>query len=219
MNLQFEYYLYSPLMRLFLGNIYGSENLPTNKPFIAAANHASYIDDILIPYVLFKTTRRKFSVFVNSRFYKNKLIKSYLDHYSLIPVDVSKDVNSSDKRKKTNSIAMGRALNYLKGGKNFIIFPEGGRSHDGMIKKAKFGVATITLKSKVPVVPIGIRGSYDILPKGSKLPRLKKANVYIGKPMNFNKYSGERKDKKTLEKVTRKIMKEVAELAGQKYNY
>jgi 1-acyl-sn-glycerol-3-phosphate acyltransferase len=219
MNLELEYYLYSPVMRLFLGKIRGSENLPTNKPFIAAANHASYIDDILIPYILFGATKRKFSVFVNSRFYKNKLIKAYLDHYSLIPVDVSKDVNNLDKRKKTNSIAMERALNYLKGGKNFIIFPEGGRSHDGKIKKAKFGVAAITLKSKVPVVPIGIRGSYDILPKGSKLPRLKKANVYIGKPMNFNKYSGEMKDKKTLEKVTRKIMKEVAELAGQKYNY
>jgi 1-acyl-sn-glycerol-3-phosphate acyltransferase len=219
MNLKLEYYLYSPVMRLFLGNVYGTENLPTDKPFIAASNHASYLDDILIPYVVYGITKRNFTVFVNSRFYKNKIIKAYLDHYSLIPVDVSKDVGNIKKRQKTNSNAMKRALKYITEDKNFIIFPEGGRSQDGKIKKAKIGVAIIALKSKVPVVPIGIRGSYDILPKGSKLPRLKKADVYIGKAMYFKEFLGKENDKKALENITTKIMKEIAILSGQKYNY
>jgi 1-acyl-sn-glycerol-3-phosphate acyltransferase len=220
----FDIKMVYPLTKIFSGiiikpftrKVIGKVNLP-KTPFIAAANHASFADDFLLNYHIMYASKRKFRIFVNSRFYKSRLIKAYLDHYNCIPVDVSKDVKNKEKRKKTNESAFKLAIKALKQGYNFHIFPEGGRSSDGKLKKAKLGVARVSLEAKVPVVPIGIIGSHEILPKGKKFPRLKRADIIIGKPLNFEKYNG--KDYKTLEEVTRIIMKEIAKLTNQKYIY
>ena len=75
------------------------------------------------------------------------------------------------------------------------------------------------MEAKVPVVPVGLIGTYDILPKGAKFPRLKKADIIIGEPLTFEKFCRKSKDYKTLETVTRIIMKEIAKLSGQKYEF
>jgi 1-acyl-sn-glycerol-3-phosphate acyltransferase len=62
------------------------------------------------------------------------------------------------------------ALQALKSGKGLLIFPEGTRSHDGVIKEAKAGAGLLAFKSGVPVVPIHIRGANDILPRNSYFP-------------------------------------------------
>ena len=105
----------------------------------------------------------------------------------------------------------------MKKGENFFIFPEGGRSPDGKLREAKLGAAKIAILSKKKVVPVGIIGSYKILPKGARFPRAKKADMIIGKPLDFSKYKG--KDYKTLKTVTTIMMKEIAKLTGQEYNY
>ena len=206
------------IIKSFTRKVIGKNNLP-KTPFIAAANHASFADDFLLNYHILFSTKRKFRIFVNSRFYKSKLIKIYLDHYNCIPVDVSKDVKDKEKRKETNEEAFKLAIEALKKGYNFHIFPEGGRSDNGKLKKAKTGVARVALEAKVPVVPVGLIGTYDILPKGAKFPRFKKADIIIGKPLNFEKFYGKSKDYKTLETVTTIIMKEIAKLIRQKYEF
>ena len=195
-------------MGLYIKKIQGVENFP-KPPFIIAVNHASYLDDLIIPFIVFKYFKTKFHIFVNSRFYKSKLIKSYLDYYGLIPVDVSKDVKDVEKRKKTNEVAFQQALKYLKKKEVFVIFPEGGRSSDGKLQKAKTGVAKIAVNSKLPVIPIGIKNSFKVLPKGAFFPRFKQASIKIGKPMYF---STTKNNYATLMKITNKIMKEIENL-------
>jgi 1-acyl-sn-glycerol-3-phosphate acyltransferase len=211
-------FILSMVLPFYLKKTKGKFNIPKTN-FIAAANHASYTDDVILPYILSKYTKRKFHIFVNSRFYKNRFLKALLYHYELIPVDVAKDITDSKKRKATNEAAFRKAMDYIKKGNDFFIFPEGGRSKDGKIKKAKTGIAKIALESHLPVLPVGIKDSYEILPKGAKFPRFKKAEVIIGRPLYFDKYYGKEKDYKTLEKVTTIIMKEIAELTDQKYDY
>lgn len=207
-----------PIIKLYIRKIQGKNNLPDSN-FVAAANHASYVDDFIFPYTLMENTERKFYIFVNSRFYNNYFFKKFLDSYEFIPVDVAKDVKDEKKRKETNERAFEKALNFLSKGGNFFIFPEGARSSDGKLKKAKTGVARVALAAEVPVIPVGVKGSYEIMPKGAKFPGFKRADIIIGKPLYFDKYHGKEKDYKTLEEVTTMIMKEIAKLIHQEYNY
>lgn len=206
------------IIRLFTGKVIGRENL-IHPPFIVAANHSSYADDLLLPYNIAVITDNKFNIFVNSRFYKNYFLKKFLDHFECIPVDVSKDVKDEERKRKTNELAFEKAINSLKAGKIFMIFPEGGRSEDGKLKKAKVGVAKLALGARLPVIPVGIVGSYQIMPKGAKFPQFKKANIIIGKPLHFDAYYEKEKDYKVLEQVTTVIMKEIAKLINQEYKY
>jgi 1-acyl-sn-glycerol-3-phosphate acyltransferase len=77
----------------------------------------------------------------------------------------------------------------------------------------------LALHARVPVVPIGLIGTFKILPKGKMMPKLKKAKMNIGKPIYFDEYSNKKITKKILREVTTKIMKEIAKLCNQKYNF
>lgn len=206
-------------IRMYIHSIKGIENIPKGTPFITAANHASFADDLMLPSTILRYTNKKFHIFVNSRFYKNYFLSKFFYIYGCIPVDVKKDVGNENNRKQTNEAAFKEAITSLKMGGTFGIFPEGGRSEDGKLKKAKLGVARIALEARVPVLPFGIKGSYKIMPKGAKFPRFKRAEIIIGKPLYFDSFYGKEKDYKTLELVTRKIMKEIAKLTEQEYNY
>lgn len=215
------------LVGLFLGNFIrmyirktkGIENIPRDKPFISAANHAGFADDLIMPITILRYTNKKFHIFVNSRFYKNFFLRRFFYRYGCIPVNVSKDVLDEEARKATNKRAFDEAIQSLKKGEVFGVFPEGGRSPDGSLQKAKSGVAKVALTARVPVVPFGIKGSYEIMPKGAKFPKFRRADIVIGKPIYFDKYYGKEKDYKTLEEVTTIIMKEIAKLTGQEYNH
>lgn len=211
--------LLNMIIRPYIHKIDGMHNIPKDKPFIVAANHASYIDDFIITTFIIKYTKKKTNIFINSRYFKNDTFGKILNNLGGIAVDVYISISSDKKRKQTNERAFKKAVDGLKKGELFAIFPEGGRSEEGIIKKAKTGVARVALVSKVPVIPVGIKGSYQVMPKGSIFPRFKRLDVVFGKPMLFDKYYGKEKDYKTLRKVTTLIMKNIAKLTGQKYNY
>ena len=99
------------------------------------------------------------------------------------------------------------------------IFPEGTRSIDGKLQQARSGIAKLVIAAKVPVLPIGIIGSHKILPKGKFLPRFKRCKINIGRPLYFKEYYNKKTNKKILEDITRIIMKNIAKLVDQKYNY
>ncbi|MDO8481087.1 MAG: lysophospholipid acyltransferase family protein [Nanoarchaeota archaeon] len=213
----FVKYVLTPAVRLYLRSVEGAERLP-QPPFIVAANHASYLDDVMVPAMLMTLANTDMHIYVNSRYYKNPLLRRFLLHYHCIPVDVAKDVQDQERRRKTNERAFTEALEALKKGKLFGLFPEGARSADGKLQKAKTGVARIAIASQVPVVPVGVIGSYEVWPKGKALPRFKRAELKIGQPLTFKRFAGKENDPSALEAVTRTIMKEIAKLTRQVYD-
>ena len=218
MGIPLSWNLYKPLIWPYIRSVQGTKNFPKDRPFIAVANHASYLDDFLVPYTVVTATDKPFSIFINSRFYKNPLTNWYLNLFYQIPVDVGKDAKDKKKRGQNNTEAMKRAVSWLHEGNPFIIFPEGTRSDDGKLKKGKPGAARLALLAKVPIVPIGVLGSYDILPKGKTLPRFGRVDIKVGKPISFKQYHGKHKDEKLLLRLTATIMKEIAALTGQRYD-
>ena len=69
------------------------------------------------------------------------------------------------------------------------------------------------------MLPIGLVGTFDILPKGKYLPKMKRAEINIGKPMSFPQYYNKKINKRILNKVIVSIMKEIAKLSGQEYSF
>ena len=203
------------LMKLFIKKIDGKNRIITDEPFIIACNHASYIDDFAVPSAFYPTINRKFHFYVNSSYFKNFFFRMVLDYYKSIPVDVDGRKN----HKQVNKQAFEDALQYLKKGDVIFVFPEGARSIDGRLQKGKVGVAKLALVAKVPVQPVGIIGSNRILPKGNFFPRPARCRVNIGKPLCFEECYDRKINKNMLENVTRKIMKDIAKLVGQEYNY
>ena len=155
-------------------------------------------------------------IYCNDKFYKTWILRKFLEWGRCIPIRVDK---KSKEGKDINKKAFNLALKFLKKDEPVGLFPEGHRSIDGKIMKAKTGIAKLALTAKVPVIPIGTIGSYEILPKGANLPQLKRCDINIGKPIYLDKYFGKENNQKVLKEVTRLVMKEIAKLAKQKYKF
>jgi 1-acyl-sn-glycerol-3-phosphate acyltransferase len=98
------------------------------------------------------------------------------------------------------------------------IYPEGTRSPDGRLYRGKTGVARMALEAQVPVIPVAISGTPEIMPIDAKIPRLTGTpRVEFGKPLTFERYYDRPRDRFVLRSVTDEIMYEIMMLTGQEY--
>lgn len=203
-----------PIYKLWLRKVEGIENIPKDKPFIIAANHTSYYDALLIPCIIVPKIDIKIHALVHSYYWRPLPTRFFLDLWEAMPVFTEKNIISKEK----NKLALKKALSYLKNNELIMLFPEGTRS-DGKLKKAYPGIARLALTANVPVLPCGIIDANKVMPKGKMLPRFARCEVKIGKLMFFDKYCNKKINNKLLEYITRRIMKQIAKLINQKYNY
>ncbi len=205
----------TPIYKLWLRKAEGIENVPKKGAFIIAANHTSYYDAMLLHSIIIPKINRKIRALVNSYYWKPLISRWFLEWGECIPVYVGHEKDAKAK----NEAAFQEAVSYLKKGGIIQIFPEGARSHNGKLQKAYTGIARLALTSKVPVLPAGIIGSEKVMPKGALFPRFARCDVKIGKSITFEKYYGKKPNNRIFEEVTRSIMKQIAKLTKQQYNY
>jgi 1-acyl-sn-glycerol-3-phosphate acyltransferase len=79
--------------------------------------------------------------------------------------------------------AMNNAAERIRDGMSVVIFPEGSRSPDGSIQPFKKGGFTLAIKSKVPIVPVAITGSAEIIPKGKMRVRPGSITIRVDRPV------------------------------------
>ncbi len=85
--------------------------------------------------------------------------------------------------------AMDEAARKIREGMSVVIFPEGSRSPDGSIQPFKKGGFTLAIKAKVPIVPIAISGSRDIMPKDRLTAAAGEIRMLVGAPIESQLYS------------------------------
>ena len=138
------------LVRWFDLRVDGLEHLPTSGPYLIAANHHNYLDGV----VLGVTVPEPISFLVMPRVWRaTPLHPLFHRNIRSIPIDLERaDVG-----------ALRRALQILQEGRVVGIFPEGPFSVRGRLEPGLPGVALLALRSGVPVVPAGIRGTYEAL--------------------------------------------------------
>ncbi len=195
-------------LRLFLKEVEGMENIPKKGPFIIAANHESYLDPFLIMSVIIPLKdKRIYFLAKKGRFWDFFGRKIARDWAGGIPLDDGKEK------------AFQELTSLLKKGEIGALFMEGQRSLDGKLVKGKTGVIRLALKARVPILPIGIIGTYEIAPRDKLIPKLKRAKLYIGKPIYLKKYYKKSMTKKLLRKSADDVMKVISKLTGKPYNY
>ena len=110
--------------------------------------------------------------------------------------------------------AMNEAAQKIRDGVSVVIFPEGSRSPDGLIQPFKKGGFTLAIKSKVPIVPIVISGSRDIMPKDRLAVTFGEIRMFVDHPIETQLCSS--KDRKPLMKKVREVISKNFELISEK---
>lgn len=195
-------YVFYPLLRIFIKEIEGINNLPKNKPFIVVANHTSYIDAVLLIFLIAWYLNKKIHFFLIKNMFTNFFFVLIFEKWF-----GSIRVNGSVKK----------AIDYAKKGCLLGIFPEAGRTTTGFLQKVTHsGLGIIALSTKNPIIPIGLTGTYKFWPPHNSVPNFKRIiKIKIGKPMLFKKNVS----KKNAKLVVANVMKKLGKLIHQKYNY
>jgi 1-acyl-sn-glycerol-3-phosphate acyltransferase len=103
----------------------------------------------------------------------------------------------------------------LKQERVVCIFPEGGISRDGKLMLGSPGAVSLVLNEGLPIVPVGIVGSSDVMPASGGF-RLRRITIRYGKPILPEEIAALGSDRKTrLRDATRLVMQRIAELVGQ----
>jgi len=208
----FARYIFSLILKLWVQEINGLENLPKNQAFMLCPNHCSYIEHFIIGAITIPYLNKKIHILAKKEHYDSFVQRTWHRLWNSFVYQIPIDRNKGEKALKT-------AVHYLKRGAVLVIYPEGTRSLTEKIQKGKTGVARLSLWAKVPVVPLGIIGTFGILPKGKIIPKMKKAKLNFGKPIYFDKYYDKPITKKMLRAITTRIMLEIAKLSNQSYDY
>lgn len=151
--------------------ILGRGNIPANSNFIVVANHASHLDFGLVGYALGRIGD-DLRVLAAKDYFFNTPARRFLasNFTSLMPFD----------RERAQLESLEDALAELAGGRSVLMFPEGTRSVGGEVQPFKSGAGFLAMRSGCDVLPVLIRGTYEVLGKGSLLPRRHPVEVRIG---------------------------------------
>ncbi|MFE2275619.1 lysophospholipid acyltransferase family protein [Streptomyces lavendulae] len=189
----------------------GLENVPQSNGVILASNHLSIVDSTFLPLVLDRqvTFMAKAEYFAGGS-WPTRIVSSFMRGSGQVPVD--------RENQRAAVASLDACLRVVKDGGVFCIYPEGTRSPDGRLYRAKTGVAWLALKSGVPVVPVAMSGTDRVLPPGRVVPRPAKVEVTFGKPVDLSLYEGSAAaDAGARRAVSDLIVQAIAEVSGQEY--
>jgi 1-acyl-sn-glycerol-3-phosphate acyltransferase len=156
---------------LFPRTIYGKEHIPLTGGVIFASNHVSNLD----PVVLGVSCIRRMNFMA-----KDSLFKGFLG-WLLVKLG-----SFPVKRGEADLSALKEAIKRLKKGKALLIFVEGTRRIGNELSQAQPGVGFIAVKAGVPVIPVYINGTQDVMPPGSKTVTRKPVTVRFGPAVKTN---------------------------------
>ena len=163
----FKWSVVSPVLHGYLrGRVYGAKKVPMDGPLIVVANHASNFD----PPLLSSCMRRPVSFMAKESLFEVPVLAPAIRAYGAYPV----------KRGSADRSAIRAAIKQLENGWAVGIFLQGVRTPDGRISEPKLGAALIAAKAQVPLLPVSLWGTQNILKKGASLPRSCPVTVRIG---------------------------------------
>jgi 1-acyl-sn-glycerol-3-phosphate acyltransferase len=193
---------------LWRPRVTGTEHVPSSGGVILASNHFSFIDSFVIPLV----APRQVHFLAKDDYWKGAgpvalARRGFMTSMGAIPV------NRRSSRAAQESLDA--ALEVLREGQAFGIYPEGTRSRDGRLYRGRTGVAFLALTARVPIVPVALSGTADVQPIGSRFPRLARIGVSFGPAIHVaERYDGVPQGR-ARRQVTDEVMAAIASLSRQ----
>lgn len=168
------------LYRFYFGwRVFNAERVPVTGPVILASNHASFLDPPLVGAGL----GRKINYLARDTLFRFPIVGWILRSWSAVPVD----------REGGGAAGLRAILDRLLGGGAIILFPEGTRTRDGNLQRAKSGIGLTVIKSAAPVVPVRVFGTYRAFGRHMRLPLPRRVAVKYGRPILFQELRAEAK--------------------------
>jgi 1-acyl-sn-glycerol-3-phosphate acyltransferase len=149
----------------------GADNLPQGRPVVITCNHLSYMD---VP-VLFASLPFQFRILAKAGLFRIPFLGGHLQRAQHLPVD------QSNARASMRSLQQAAAA--VKEGLPLFIFPEAGRSFSGEMQEFVPGAFYIAIQAQVPVVPMVLIGTYEILPPATAHLRPGQVTLVIAPPV------------------------------------
>ncbi|MCS6913324.1 MAG: AMP-binding protein [Myxococcales bacterium] len=157
--------------RIFRTRVTGRAYLPRASRFIVAANHASHLDMGLVKHALGDWGPQLVALAAKDYFFDDPLRRAYFENFTnLIPMDRHGPIRES-LRLAEEAIRRGYIL---------LIFPEGTRSEDGIMRPFKPSIGYLALHHQIDVLPMYLEGTHDAMPKGHILPTRRDIAAHIG---------------------------------------
>ena len=186
----------------------GKENIPRAGGIILAPNHLSYADWPAVALFSYVYGHRYPVFMIKSAVFEVKVLGPLMYKLGQLPVY---------RGRGDAGLVLKQAEQALRAGACVIVYPEGTASRDPDLwpMVGKTGAARLALTTGAPVIPIAHWGAQEVLPYGSKKPKLfprKTVRMTAGPPVDLSAYQGQRLGASTLRAATADIMADITAL-------
>jgi 1-acyl-sn-glycerol-3-phosphate acyltransferase len=159
----------------------GRENIPPGV-CLFAANHTSNAD---APAIVGAIPRR-IAILGRKSLFDIPIVGAAFRLAKFVPVD--------RENRDAALASVKQAVEYIREGFSFLVYPEGTRSPDGRLRRFKKGSFAIAIEAGIPIVPVACAGAHRIMKKNSLIVRPGKVTVRFGKPIDASAYTVEQRD-------------------------
>lgn len=177
--------------------VVGAENLGKFPVAVYACNHTSYMDTP----VVFASLPFQFRILARKNLWPIPFIGWYLNRSGQIPVD------TENTHATLSSLGIG--VKALRHGMPLFVFPEGGRTPSGELRHFHSGAAYLAIRAQVPLVPLALKGVYDLLPIHTRHFYPGELTLIAGQPIETKGMT----PRQTVE-LTARLKQAIAELSG-----
>jgi 1-acyl-sn-glycerol-3-phosphate acyltransferase len=193
---------------VFRTRVHNGSVVPARGAVILAANHQSFCDSLFIPAAL----RRRVTYLAKAEYFDDP--KQAWFYRGLGQIPIRRGGGDESRR------ALETAVSVLERGRIIALYPEGTRSLDGSVHRGRTGVARIALETGALVIPVGVAGTSEVQPLGSRLMRpFKRVDVSFGRPRRLAEadLAAAGDEGTALRRFTDELMAEISELSGRPY--
>ncbi len=148
----------------------GFENLPKESGALLLINHQSYLDPLLVGMPL----QRPVSYLARDSLFRVPVVGWVLRNTYVMPIN----------RESASTASLREAIRRLQHGFYVGIFPEGTRTETGAVGPFKPGFLALLRRADVPVIPVGVAGAYEAMPRGTPFLWPGKVRIVYGKALS-----------------------------------
>ena len=191
---------------LFRLKVKGADRLPERGAYVITPNHLSLLDPLAVAAAIpFRHLRRTYWAGWTGKMFAGPASRLLSRVTRVFPVDPD--------RGPASSLMLGRTV--LERGETLVWFPEGRRSPTGDIRRFLPGIGTLMQQTDTVAVPTLVRGTFEALPRGRRMPRFYRISISFGSPLGVEQLRATGQGEDEAERIADGLRRAVAALGGE----
>ncbi|MEV4387336.1 lysophospholipid acyltransferase family protein [Micromonospora sp. NPDC049580] len=185
----------------------GLEHLPRHGGAILAGNHLSVADEVFLGCL----TPRHVTFWAKAEYFTGRGPSGWLSRRIVSGMGAIRVERAGGRAALT---ALDAAVPVLRAGGLVAIYPEGTRSPDGRLYRGRVGMTRLARDAEVPIIPVGVLGTAEVLPVDARLPRRHPVTLRFGPPIPV---AGRITGPRDIRMITDEVMAAIQRLTDQEY--